>query len=73
MQDRTTEICTWVTRIMVGTLTEMMSPRNALGQSKASPNGTLQSALTDATLKLSKIHGKHGILRWTSSWSNKVL
>ena len=35
-----------VTRIMVGLLIEMMSSRNALGQSRASPNGILQYVLS---------------------------
>lgn len=45
--DRTTEFGTWVTRKMLGPLTEIMSTRNALGQSRASPNGILQYALSE--------------------------
>lgn len=48
-----------MTRIMVGPLTEIMSPRNALGQSKANPNGILQFALSDRCYPLSKTQGKH--------------
>ena len=54
----------------------MTLTRNALGQSRASPNGILQYALTYATLKLNKIHGKHRIFKWVSSsdnLSNKIL